>query len=247
MLNQYLCKCLNKSLRYYCLAFVLISSSGCLVVEDYVKEVEASGLLAPSTADTVNAIKAALETGVGDAVGSLGKTNGFLGDTRVKIPLPEKMQNIESTLRRFGQDKLADEFVTTLNRAAEEAVTQATPVFTSAIKEMSVQDAVGIMRGGDDAATQYFKRVSTESLRNRFLPVVRKSTSDVGLTNLYKTLTQQLSLFGVNISGTDIDAYVTEKAVDGLFVYIAEEEAKIRANPIGQTSDLIKRVFSYYQ
>ncbi len=221
--------------------------SACLVIDDYVKEVENSGLLSPTIEDTVVAIKTALNSGVKNSVSSLGRENGFLSDGRVRIPLPKELSNIEDVLRRFGQDKYADDFIRTLNRAAEEAVPQATSVFLTAIQGMSVQDAVGIMRGSDDAATQYFRRVSSEELRSRFMPIVTRSTSKVGLTKAYKDVTQRVALLGVNVPVSDLDSYVTEKALDGLFLYVAEEESKIRENPLGQTAAIVRKVFTYYR
>lgn len=241
----------NRMFRLLSRRFILLlgccALSACLVIDDYVKEVENSGVLSPSVEDTVGAIKLALQDGVETSVRALGKVNGFYGDKRVRIPLPKDLENIEDVLRRFGQDKYADDFAKTLNNAAEQAIPEATTVFVGAIKQMSIQDAIGIMRGSDNAATQYFRKVSSVELRGRFAPIVSQATSKVGVTKAYKDLSQRLALFGVKTKVSDLDGYVTEKALDGLFLYVADEEAKIRKDPLGQGAALVRRVFQYYQ
>lgn len=203
----------------------------------------------------VGGLKEALSTGVQKAVASLGKKDGFLQDIAVKIPMPENLQKIEKALRSMGQDKYADEFVNTMNRAAEQAVPEAAALLGDAVRQMSIADAKAVLTGGDSAATDYFRRTSGAALKERFLPIVKSATEKAGVTSAYKGMTAKaggyLSSLGNlgNLAGNklggmpDIDTYVTDKALDGLFLKIAEQEKLIRANPVARTTDLLKQVF----
>jgi hypothetical protein len=191
-------------------------------------------------------LKEALFNGVKFAVDTLGKENGFLNDVRVKIPLPKSLQNVEKALRFAGQSKMVDEFVVSMNRAAEKAVPVAVDVFVDSIKQMTFSDVKNILFSKqDDAATQFFRRTNEETLRGKFRPLVEKVTSEVGVTQKYNQMINKLGpakgLLGKD--ATDIDGYVTQKALDGLFFMVAEEEKKIRKDPIGRTTDLLKKVF----
>ncbi|MBI3852921.1 MAG: DUF4197 domain-containing protein [Verrucomicrobia bacterium] len=194
-------------------------------------------------------LKEALGKGVQQAVGSLGKEGGFLNDLSVKIPMPESLKKVEKTLRTLRQDKLADEFVTTMNRAAEQATPQAAAVLGDSIKQMSLTDARAILTGTNNAATQYFRRTSETNLYERFLPIVKKATEQTGVTSSYKQMMAKANFGGglgnslLNKDSMDIDAYVTRKALDGLFIKIAEEEKRIRENPVARTTDLLQTVF----
>jgi len=191
-------------------------------------------------------LKEALFSGIKFAVNTLGKENGFLNDVRVKIPLPKSLQNIEKALRFAGQGKMVDEFVVSMNRAAEKAVPVAIDVFTDSIKQMTFTDVKNILFSGqDDSATQFFRRTSEETLRGKFRPIVEQFTAQVGVTQKYKDMMNKLG-FASQLLGkdaTDLDGYVTQKALDGLFYMVAEEEKKIRKDPIGRTTDLLKKVF----
>ena len=191
-------------------------------------------------------LKDALFNGIRFAVDTLGKENGFLNDVRVKIPLPKNLQKVEKTLRFAGQGKLVDEFVASMNHAAEKAVPVAVDVFVDAIKQMTFDDARKILFSGEqDAATQFFRRTSEETLRGKFRPIVEKFTEETGVTNKYKTMIGKYG-FAAKLLGaeaTDLDGYVTQKALDGLFFMVAEEEKKIRKDPIGRTTSLLKKVF----
>ncbi len=202
----------------------------------------------------VGGLKEALGKGVERAVASLGRTNGFLANLNVKIPLPEKLQRVESVLRAAGQNQMADDFVTSMNRAAESAVPVAAVVFGDAIKQMSIADAKSILAGPEDAATQFFRRTTQTNLQAKFYPIVQKATDQVGVTAQYKAMMGKFaavdtvsSLFGsksaTKLSTGDIDAYVTDKTMDGLFKLVAAEEKNIRANPLARTSDLLQKVF----
>lgn len=191
-------------------------------------------------------LKEALTKGVRFAVNSLGRQDGFLKNARVKIPLPKNLQRVEKGLRIAGQGRTVDEFVTSMNRAAEKAVPVAIDVFVDSIKQMTFDDARQILFSGrDDAATQFFKRTSEETLRGKFRPIVEDFTESVGVTQKYKTMIGKYG-FAAQLLGqdaTDIDGYVTQKALDGLFLLVADEERKIRKDPIGRTTSLLKKVF----
>ncbi|MEM7250800.1 MAG: DUF4197 domain-containing protein [Pseudomonadota bacterium] len=199
-----------------------------------------------SNGDIVSGLKEALLQGSQKAIAQLGKTDGFLGNPSVRIPMPDSLQKVEKTLRTLKQDKYADQFVETMNRAAEEAVPKAINMVKTAISKMTVDDAKGILNGPDDAATQYFRRVGGDTLVKDFRPVVEKATDSVGLTSSYKSFMGKgggllSSLVGED--ATDLDGYVTDKAVDGLFKLIAQEEKAIRENPVARTTDILKKVF----
>jgi len=197
-----------------------------------------------SNRDTINGLKQALEKGAGNAVAKLGKVNGFLGNPKVKIPLPDSLQRVDKMLRMFGQGKYADELVTTMNRAAEAAVPQAKTLLIKTIKGMSVQDAKKILTGGDTAATDYFRSKTATPLAAKFLPIVQKQTSRLKLAQKYDQFAGKASRFGlVDKNQANIEQYVTQKALDGLYLMMAEEEKAIRADPVGQGSKLISKVF----
>ena len=205
---------------------------------------QAGALDAISTGDASAGVKEALNKGADYAVASLGKNGGFLGNDKVKIPLPGYLQKAESALRMFGMGKQADQLVETMNHAAENAVAVAKPVLVESIRKMSVQDAKGILTGGEDSVTQYFKRTSTEQLTAKFMPIVKKETGKLQLADQYNKFAGKAASAGlIEQKDADIDSYVTQKAMDGLFLMIAEEEKKLRANPVGAGSDLLKKVF----
>lgn len=194
--------------------------------------------------EAISALRTALEKGSRAAVDRLGKENGFFGDPRVKIPLPESLLRAERTMRRLGMGKYADELVLTMNRAAEAAVPEAKKLFVDSVKKMTVQDAKGILTGGETSGTEYFKRTTTDQLRKRFLPIVQKSTRKVGLAQKYNQYAEQGVALGlVKQEQANLDDYVTQKALDGLYFMVAEEEKKIRKDPVGTASSILKKVF----
>lgn len=197
-----------------------------------------------SNLDAVQGLKDALVQGSGTAVSQLSAMNGFLGNDKVRIPLPDSIRRVESGLRMFGMGRQADELVTSMNRAAEMAVKEATPLLVAAVKNMSVQDAKGILTGGDDAATQYFKRTTASPLAERFLPIVRTMTEKVQLAEQYNRIAGQAARFGLlGSEDANIDQYVTRKALDGLYLVIAEQERAIRRDPMGAATNVAKKVF----
>ncbi|HWC60816.1 MAG TPA: DUF4197 domain-containing protein [Verrucomicrobiae bacterium] len=205
----------------------------------------------------VGGLKQALSNSVQYAVSQLGHTDGFLTNLEVKIEMPARLSVVEKTLRSLKQDKLADNFVVAMNHAAEQAVPQATAVFADAIRQMSIDDAKAILAGPNDAATEYFRRTTSTNLFARFHPIVQQATASAGVTSAYKKMTAAAAgsnnSFMKSVSGLmgtdamDVDSYVTNKALDGLFKMIADEEAKIRANPAARTTDLLQKVFGAAQ
>ena len=205
----------------------------------------ATSVFGLSEQQIVAGLKQALAKGVNQAVTNLGQAGGFLSDPKVRIPMPEQLQRVEKSLRALGQDKLADNFVATLNQAAEQAVPQAAAVLGDSLKQMTVADAKAILVGTNTAATDYFRRTSETNLYARFLPIVQQATSKVGVTSAYKQMTGKMG-FASAFLGQDagnLDGYVTRKTLDGLFVKIGEEEARIRANPAARTTELLQQVF----
>ena len=189
-------------------------------------------------------IREALAKGVQTAVRQLGRQGGFLNDPQVRIPLPGHLQKIADVLRSLRQERLADEFVQTLNHAAEKAVPEGVEVFSDAIKRMTLKDVQGIVGGPDDAATTYFRRNTSAELRTRFRPIVEQATERAGVTAAYKRMVTQAGPMAQLITGDkDLDGYVTDKALDGLFLKIAEQERLIRTEPYARTTDLLKKVF----
>jgi hypothetical protein len=205
----------------------------------------------------VGGLKQALSNGLQHAVSQLGHPDGFLTNLNVKIPMPERLVVVEKSLRALKQQKLADDFVTSMNRAAEQAVPVATEVFIDAVRNMSIDDAKAILTGPNDAATEYFRRTTSTNLFARFHPIVQKATASAGVTSTYKKMTAAAGnssnslmkgLGGLMGSDAmDVDSYVTNKALDGLFKMVADEEAKIRANPAARTTDLLQKVFGAAQ
>jgi len=198
-----------------------------------------------SNRTAIQGLKQALEKASHYAVNSLGKSNGFLDNRDVRIPMPGKLRKIEKMLRSMGASRYADEFVATMNHAAEKAIVEARPVFIKAIQSMSIKDGLKILKGPDNAATQYFRSRTGKELMVKMLPITRKMTDSVGVTRAYKQMLGKLG-FARRLLGEDeidLDQYVANKTLDGLFLMVAREEKKIRTNPVAQTTDLLKAVF----
>jgi hypothetical protein len=204
----------------------------------------ALGLADLSNQDAVSGLKAALTQSSAMAVSKLGIPGGFLGNPRVRIPLPGSLNKAAGLMRSLGMGKYADELETTMNRAAEAAVPEGKAVLVDAVKKMTVQDAKAILTGGNDSATQYFKSTTSAALTAKFLPIVKNATSKVGLAQQYNTFAEQgAKLHLLSDKQASLEGYVTQKTLDGLFLMMAEEEKAIRQNPLGQTSKLVKKVF----
>jgi hypothetical protein len=194
--------------------------------------------------DASGGLKEALTQGAGKAVELLGRQDGFLGNPKVRIPLPESVQKVEGLMRGLGMGKQADELLTAMNRAAEAAVPQAKVLLVNSIKQMSVEDAKGILSGGEDSATQYFRRTTSGPLAEKFKPVVQKAIARVKLAEKYDQFAGKAAKFGlVREQDAHLENYVTQKALDGLYLMIAEEEKAIRNNPAEAVGKLAKKVF----
>jgi hypothetical protein len=198
--------------------------------------------------EMVAGLKEALDKGTQYAVDKLGQPGGFLDNKKVRIPMPDSLSWVESSLRTVGQDELADEFIATMNAAAEQAVPEAADIFGEAIKNMSVKDAQGILTGPDDAATDYFRTHTEDALTERMQPVVEAATARTGVTAAYKNMMSKAGGLTSMLPGssTDIDGYITGKTLDGLFLMIAREERKIRTDPVARSSELMQKVFGAY-
>jgi len=197
-----------------------------------------------SERDAVSGVRTALEKAAVAAVGVLGRTDGFLGNPKVRIPLPGFLDKAQSLFKVAGQQRRLDELVTAMNRAAEAAVPQARLLLVNAVKSMSVEDAVQIVQGGGDSATRFFSAKTRQPLAQRFLPIVARATQTVDLADRYNAVAAKATSFGL-VSGrqASVEQYVTDKALDGLFLVIGEEERRIRQDPVGTGSALLRKVF----
>ena len=240
---------------FFALAITLTSNVWALDLGDILKgvsEATSRNSQAPasnlSDQDVTHGLKDALVEGAAKAVATLGRTDGFLLNDKVRIPLPESLQKAESVMKMLGQGKRLEELKTSLNRAAEAAVPEAKTLLVDAIKKMSVADAQAVLTGGDDAATKYFRQATETKLHERFLPVVGKTVNRYKLTDQYNRIAGNASKAGlIGKEQADMAEYVTAKALDGLFLMIAEEEKAIRQDPLGRSSEYVRRVFGSLQ
>jgi hypothetical protein len=194
--------------------------------------------------DASQGIKIALEKGAMAAVALLGKPDGFLGNPKVRIPLPGFLEDASKLLKMTGQGKRVDELVTSMNRAAEAAVPMGREVLVGAVKSMSVSDAKNILSGGENSVTRFFAEKTRAPLGERFLPIVTQATEKVGLANQYNRVAGKVAGLGlVKSEDANIQRYVTGKSLDGLYTIIGEEERKIRQDPVGTGSAILKKVF----
>ncbi len=193
----------------------------------------------------ITGLKQALNQGIEQSIKQLGIKNGFLKDPSVKIPMPRTLRKVEKGLRKLGRDEVADKFIDTMNHAAEQAVPRTTDILINAVKSMTLTDAIDILNGEDDAATQYFKRTSTSHLHDAIKPIVETTTNSVGVTESYKKMIKKAGFLSkyVDKDSINIDQYITDKALDGLFLKIAIEEKRIRKDPLARTTYVLKSVF----
>lgn len=205
---------------------------------------QAAGLERVSNADASAGLKEALVQGADFAVRSLGVKDGFLGNKKVRIPLPDSLKTAEKAMRVFGMQDQADALVESMNRAAELAVAEARPILMDAIRKMTVKDAKDILTGGDDSVTQYFRRTTDKPLTARFLPIVKQATAKVKLAEQYNNYAGKAAQMGLlDKKDANLDDYVTAKALEGLYLIIGEQEKALRQNPLGAGSDRLKKVF----
>lgn len=221
-----------KKIIFTTLLALFVSQANALAVSDL------------SNAEASNGLKAALIQGANKAVSNLGAVNGFYGNKQVKIPLPATMQKAEKAMRMFGMGKQADELVLKMNRAAEAAVPEAKALLIDSVKKMTLADAKEILTGPQDAATQYFKKTTSLPMGEKFLPIVKSATEKVQLAQQYNKFAEMGSKYGlVKKEDANLEQYVTQKTLDGVYLMMAQEEAAIRKDPVGQASSLIKKVF----
>lgn len=216
----------------FCIALLLATTANALSLADISGQEAGAGL------------REALTQGAGKAVDLLGRHDGFLKNPKVKIPLPENLRKVEGAMRSLGMGRQADELIEAMNRAAEAAVPAAKDMLVDAVKQMTVEDAKAILTGGDDAGTRYFRGKTAEPLARQFEPVVKQAVDKVRLARTYEKFAKRAAQFGlIDAKDVRLEHYVTEKALDGLYLMIAEEEKAIRADPLGAAGNLARRVF----
>ncbi len=199
----------------------------------------------PDDSTVASGLKEALSVGTRNAVKSVSRVDGYFGNEAIRILMPESIQNVAQVMKQIGYQREVDDFVLSMNRAAEKAAPQAVSFFADAIKEMTFEDARKILNGGDTAATEFFKAKTSEKIYTAFRPVVSSATNEVGVTRRYKTMIGRYeSLPFMDKQSLDLDHYVTKKALDGLFIMVGEEEKKIRKDPAARVTDLLKKVFA---
>lgn len=199
---------------------------------------------APTESEVIKGLKEALVQGVNKGTKTVSELDGYFKNPEIKIPFPPDMQLVETKMRALGMGKQVDEFVLSLNRAAEDAAKEASPIFVSAIKKMTIEDAYAILKGEPDAATQYLQKNTTAQLKEKFTPVVKNSLNKVNATKYYSDLVGYYNRIPfVTQVDPDLSSYATDKAIQGLFIMIAKEEKNIRKDPLARTTDLLKKVF----
>ncbi len=225
--------------------FIYLILTSCATLSQ-IADAAGQQLMNPTNTEINSGIKEALEKGTGISAERLSAQNGYLGNLDVKILFPQEAKKVESTLRSLGLGSMCDQVITSLNRAAEDAAMEAKPIFVDAIKQMSFQDVQKILLGEKNAATQYFQGTTTTSLSAKFSPIIDASLKKVDATKYWSdVMTRYNKVPFVKKVDTDLTAYVTQKAIDGLFIEIAKEELKIRENISARTSPLLQKVFGY--
>jgi hypothetical protein len=230
-----------KKLIVLCSIACMLLVFGCKGLDKIIKSSGGGGL---DEKTVIAGLKEALEIGTKNSVNIVSKEDGYFKNLEIKIPLPEDLEKVAKTVRDIGLGSQVDKFIKTMNRAAEQAAPKAVDIFVDAISKMTIQDALDILHGDDDAATRYFERHTRSKLYNIFRPIVKKVLDDVGVTSLFKTIMDAYN----NLPYTkrvsfDLDDYVTNKALDGLFYMVAQEEKKIRKDPAARVTELLRKVF----
>jgi hypothetical protein len=213
-------------------------------LDNVMKEIGVSKEKGLDEKTAISGLKEALSVGTENAVSNVSTIDGYLANEAIRIMMPEKVRKVADVLRKVGYEKHVDDFVTSMNRAAEKAAPAAASHFSEAIRDMTFDDAKGILRGGDTAATDYFRTKTSDDLYEAFRPIVSSSMNEVGVTKSYKAMMgKYTSLPLMKEESLDLDHYVTDKSLDGLFYMIAREEKKIRSDPAARVTDLLKKVF----
>ena len=229
------------------LAIVVFSTlTGCDTARQVLEGVNSTygtGAAGLSTTEIISGLKQALTIGTQNSTSQLSALDGFFKNAAIKILLPEDAKKVESTLRSLGMGSMVDKAILSMNRAAEEAAKGAGTIFINSVKQMTITDAVNILKGGDFAATNYFKEKTTAELTQKFKPVIDKALSNVNATKYWSDVTTVYNKFSSSKVNTDLNAYVTQKAMDGIFLQVGLEEQKIRKNPVARTTEILKKVF----
>ncbi|MCC9167185.1 DUF4197 domain-containing protein [Pontibacter harenae] len=238
-----------KKLVYTSVFALALGASACTVA-DIQRSVDGvlagTGTGVPVTqSEVASGLKQALEVGIKSGASKASQTDGFYKNSLIRIPFPEDVQRVENTLRQVGLGDQVDKFILTLNRGAEDAAKSAVPIFVNAIKQMTISDAWSILKGDKDAATNYLKRTTSQQLYAAFNPIMVTSLEKTNATKHYTDIVNQYNKIPlVQKVNPDLDDYATQKAIDGLFILVAQEEANIRENPVARTTELLRRVFS---
>ncbi len=236
-----------KSLKIIAIVTSVLLITSCDTLNQAGQILTQASMANPTQSEITMGLKEALEFGTSSSSQRLGIKDGYLGNLAIKILFPEEAQKVERTMRSLGLNSLADNVIMSVNRAAEDAAKEAKPIFVAAIKQMTIADATNILLSGNkDAATQYFKRVTSQELRLKFQPVIQSSLTKVGATRYWSdVITRYNQIPLITRVNPDLEGYVTQKAIDGLFVEIAREELKIRQNASSRSTALLQKVFAY--
>ena len=240
---------MRKTLAATCLALSLGAAAVCAAdMTDLLKSLPSipAGGSAQDSGTVASGLKEALSVGTKNAVGLLSKKDGYFGNEAVRILLPENVRRAGDVLRMAGYQKEVDAFILSMNRAAEKAAPKAADIFAGAIREMSIPDAQKILGGGNTAATEYFKAKTSTKLFDAFMPDISQSMNEVGVTKAYKAMTDRYTALMpfAKMESLDLDRYVTNKSLDGIFYMVGQEETKIRTNPAARTTELLRKVFA---
>ena len=213
-------------------------------VKDALNKVKPGNSSSLSSDEIIAGLKEALSVGASTSTNKLSTADGFFKDAAVKILMPEQVRKVEKKMRLLGMGKMVDNAILSMNRAAEDASKSAAPIFLDAIKGMSIKDALNILRGADTAATGYLRKTTSNPLTEAFRPVIESSLAKVDATKYWKDVFSVYNKFSSEPVNTDLNAYVTDKALSGIFFYVGEEEKKIRKDPAARATDLLKKVFA---
>ncbi len=221
-----------------------VSCSSAQIKNPLQKAQELFGETPLTEAEVARGLKEALVNGITNGSNKASQKDGYFLNPKIKIPFPEDARRVETKLRQIGLGKEVDKFILSLNRGAEKAAVEAKPIFVNAITSLTVEDAWGILKGDNDAATQYLKRTTSSQLTAKFQPIIKSALDEVNATKYYGDLVNTYNKIPfVQKANPDLDAYATQKAIDGLFSLIAEEEDKIREDPLARTTALLQKVF----
>ncbi len=235
-----------KNIAIICLLSLFCMQSNCdpSVLESVINSVYTEPI---TQTEAANGLKEALVQGATNGSDVLAQVNGYLGNPVIKIPFPPEAQKIENTLRDLGLNKMCDDVITSVNRAAEDAAAEAKPILINSIRQMTISDAMNILFGEKDAATEYLKRTTTSELTIKFTPVIQTSLNQVDATKYWSDAVGYYNQIPLVVDlNPDLTGFVTEKALDGLFYMIEQEELKIRENPGARAAEIVKKVFGYY-